>query len=304
MKFENFYIECKTQAERELASNALLGVGYRLVQSNYADLTIGVYDCGTFQFLNQNTKYGETLKFSDFMSKYSNQFREKIIQAMSDFGLGREELSRKLGYSDPYITKMLTLPQSEKVKKKVGEKIDNLYQSKKSIGMLVVDLEQSPEFKKVIEETKAEIKKVAEENEQIKKYLEESREKARSAKAHSEEVVKYSLDLEKELDHKNQVLDKRNDLFKDAEYEIASLNKTVESLRTVLNEKTAEANSVKSAFEHVAKIDNERIAKLERLNKQLGTDLSKRNKDVNLLNFGCMSLCLIVLIMACFLVGG
>lgn len=309
MKFEKMSIECKSQEDKLNVANALDKLGY----SSFGDcinydhlLFVHTYNHGSYQDYGSNDDHdgAELITSSQFQSKYSNQFHEKIKQAMSDFGLGREELSRKLGYSDPYITKMLTLPQSEKVKKKVSEKIDNLYQPKKSIGTLVVDLEQSPEFKKAIAETKAEIKKVAEENEQLKKELEESREKARSAKAHSEEVVKYSLDLEKELDHKNQVLDKRNDLFKDAEYEIASLNKTIESLQTVLNEKNEDIEGIKAAFGRVTKVGSNRIAELENLNKKLGIDLSKRNKDVNLLNFGCVVLGLIILIMACFLAGG
>lgn len=276
MKFEKLVIECGNFQERDSVFKVLDDIGYSdfggCKDEQY--LFVHTYVDGDYVVSHSENNHdgADFMTAAQFLSKYSNQFRKKIIQAMSDFGLGREELSRKLGYSDPYITKMLTLPQSEKVKKKVVEKIDNLYQSKKSIGTLVVDLEQSPEFKKVIAETKAEIKKVAEENEQLKK----------------------------ELDHKNQVLDKRNDLFKDAEYEIASLNKTVESLQTVLNEKNEDIEGIKAAFGRVTKVGSNRIAELESLNKQLGIDLSKRNKDVKLLNFGCVVLGLIVLIMACF----
>jgi len=60
--------------------------------------------------------------------------------------------------------------------------------------------------------------------------------------------------LKKELEHKNQVLDKRNDLLADAEYRINALEKTVKHLQTVLNEKTDRIRALKN------KILNERVA--------------------------------------------
>ena len=42
--------------------------------------------------------------------------------------------------------------------------------------------------------------------------------------------------LKKELDHKNQVLDKRNDLLANAQYEIESMEKTQSALRTRIGE--------------------------------------------------------------------
>lgn len=284
MKFERLVIECKNFQERDSVFSVLDNIGFKGFGNfkNRKDLFVHTYDDGDYvTYIDAtNHKNSKRMSFDEFMVKHSNQFHDKIKQAMSDFGLNREELSMKLGYSAPYITKMLTLPQSEKVKKKVVEKIDNLYQPKQSIGKLVVDLEQSPEFKKVIAETKAEIEKVAEENKQ----------------------------LEKELEHKNQVLDKRNDLLKDAEYEITCLNDTIKNMQIVLNERTDEIDGLSDHIDSLQNILNERmvevvdkrIAELERLNKQLGIDLSKRNKDVRLLNFGCVVLCLIVLVMAYF----
>lgn len=62
----------------------------------------------------------------------------------------------------------------------------------------------------------------------------------------TQELIKHRIDellgeselnaLKKELEHKNQVLDKRNDLLAHAQYEIESMEKTQASLRTVLNE--------------------------------------------------------------------
>jgi septal ring factor EnvC (AmiA/AmiB activator) len=62
----------------------------------------------------------------------------------------------------------------------------------------------------------------------------------------TQELIKHRIDellgeselsaVKKELEHKNQVLDKRNDLLAHAQYEIESMEKTQSSLRTVLNE--------------------------------------------------------------------
>ena len=106
---------------------------------------------------------------------------------------------------------MLTCPQSGKTQTKVIKMIDDLYLKPKSIGKLTVDLSIYPKFKE-------EIEKVVNENNQLKK----------------------------ELDHKNQVLDKRNDLFKDMEYEVNSLNNTVSSLREVLNGLKLENSTLES----------------------------------------------------------
>lgn len=260
MKFENIYIEYTCDEQRDLIFKKLDDMGYKFMNNVILDVEncVGAYDDGDYQ-----TLIGKGIHFHEFMSKYSNQFHDKIKKAMSDFGLGREELSRKLGYSDPYITKMLTLPQSEKVKKKVSEKIELLYVNQ--------DIESDASIQ---------VAAIQKENEQLKK----------------------------ELDHKNQVLDKRNDFFKDAEYEIASLNKTIESLQIVLNEKTTEINDLSKCVDGLQSIlgcevvaaTDKKITELENLNKQLGIDLSKRNKDVNLLNFGCVVLGLIVLIVVCF----
>lgn len=55
--------------------------------------------------------------------------KQSIEKAMAELNMGREELSSALGMSRPYITKMLTRPQSEKTQNKVVGMIDELMQS-------------------------------------------------------------------------------------------------------------------------------------------------------------------------------
>ena len=55
--------------------------------------------------------------------------KQSIEKAMAELNMGREELSSALGMSRPYITKMLTRPQSEKTQSKVVKMIDDLMHS-------------------------------------------------------------------------------------------------------------------------------------------------------------------------------
>ena len=55
--------------------------------------------------------------------------KKSIEKAMAELNMGREELSSALGMSRPYITKMLTCPQSEKTQARVIGMIDELMQS-------------------------------------------------------------------------------------------------------------------------------------------------------------------------------
>lgn len=52
--------------------------------------------------------------------------------------------------------------------------------------------------------------------------------------------------LKKELEHKNQVLDKRNDLLADAEYKINALEKVIKHLQTAPSEKTDRIRDLKN----------------------------------------------------------
>lgn len=201
MKFENLYIECESLEQRDEVFNVCLENGLELYcgANKYQSVRVtgGVFFTIDWKPDAKATK----IDYSQFIAKYGkSEMKQSIEKAMAELKMGREELSSALGMSRPYITKMLTRPQSEKTQAKVIGMIDDLYLKPKSIGKLTVDLSIDPKFKE-------EIEKVVNENNQLKK----------------------------ELDHKNQVLDKRNDLFKDMECEVNSLNNTISSMREVLN---------------------------------------------------------------------
>lgn len=131
MKFESFYIECKNKDQRNELSKHLEDIGFKYIESEDFDLTIGCYDSGTYQYLNHNQKYGiPTYDFEYFMKNHMNEMIKKIHQAKKELGLNNSELSLKMGKSRPYIAKMLNQPQSEKVQNKVIAELDKLIDRK------------------------------------------------------------------------------------------------------------------------------------------------------------------------------
>ena len=131
MKFESFYIECKNKDQRNELSKHLEDIGFKYIESEDFDLTIGCYGSGDYQYLNHNRKYGiPTYDFEYFMKNHMNEMIKKIHQAKKELGLNNSELSLRLGKSRPYIAKMLNQPQSEKVQNKVIAELDKLIDRK------------------------------------------------------------------------------------------------------------------------------------------------------------------------------
>lgn len=130
MKFENLYIECENLEQRDDVANFVKRSGYSYVDSAHGDSTVAIYDNGRFQYLSGSCKFSPSISYSQFMQKYGkSEMKQSIEKAMADLKMGREELSSALGMSRPYITKMLTRPQSEKTQAKVVKMIDELMQS-------------------------------------------------------------------------------------------------------------------------------------------------------------------------------
>ena len=66
--------------------------------------------------------------------------KQSIEKAMAELKMSREELSSALGMSHPYITKMLTCPQSEKTQAKVVKMIDGLIKDKNMKSMSCLEI--------------------------------------------------------------------------------------------------------------------------------------------------------------------
>lgn len=222
MKFEKMVIKCENLEQRDIVIDNLIALGYSQSGNCVDMLFIHTYSRGSFHgYVNGSHHNGAThYTFKEFMEKYmnnSNEMKTLIEKTLFDFKMNREELSKAIGMSKSYITKMLTLPQSEKVQKKVINLVNEFIDKSKpvpvkdkpvSIGEICVDLTLDPKFQEVIDDVKVNVEKCVSENDQLRK----------------------------ELDHKNQILDKRNDKLADAEYEINAMKKTIDSMRNVLNE--------------------------------------------------------------------
>lgn len=153
MKFESFYIECKNKDQRNELSKHLEDIGFKYIESEDFDLTIGCYDSGTYQYLNHNQKYGiPTYDFEYFMKNHMNEMIKKIHQAKKELGLNNSELSLRMGKSRPYIAKMLNQPQSEKVQNKVIKQLDNILDTENYLKPYAEQAKKMQEDAKIMSE--------------------------------------------------------------------------------------------------------------------------------------------------------
>jgi len=127
MKFENFYVNCNTETQINIVANIAKSNGYKEIpREDLNESIIGFYENGNFQYLPNNCRYGKTLNFDEFISKYGkqNEMVELINKAKSELKMNDSELSLAIGKSRQYIGKMLRLPQSKKVQDKVIKEIN------------------------------------------------------------------------------------------------------------------------------------------------------------------------------------
>lgn len=178
MKFESFYIECKNKDQRNELSKHLEDIGFKYIESEDFDLTIGCYGSGDYQYLNHNRKYGiPTYDFEYFMKNHMNEMIKKIHQAKKELGLNNSELSLRMGKSRPYIAKMLNQPQSEKVQNKVIAELDKLLNHPEVDDTFVSNLadeleskdKEISDLKKIIESKDLAISGLIKQNDEAKK---------------------------------------------------------------------------------------------------------------------------------------
>lgn len=86
--------------------------------------------------------------------------KQSIEKAMAELKLNRHELSSALGMSRPYITKMLTCPQSEKTQARVVKMIDELMQSGGAKNIPIPDSAEKFLLKGIIDERDKAIKEL------------------------------------------------------------------------------------------------------------------------------------------------
>ena len=161
MKFENLYIECENLEQRDEVIGVCRGEGLIFQGVSRDDeLAVRVMEGCFFSMYWEPSEDAKNISYQEFISKYGkSEMKKSIEKAMADLKLNRHELSSALGMSRPYITKMLTCPQSEKAQARVVKMIDELIKNKnmKSMSCLEitgvsVDCEKIQEQQKTIKE--------------------------------------------------------------------------------------------------------------------------------------------------------
>lgn len=266
MKFENLYIECENLEQRDEVADFVKRSGYSYVDSAHEDSTVAIYDDGRFQYLG-SCKFSPSIGYSQFMEKYGkSEMKQSIEKAMADLKMGREELSSALGMSRPYITKMLTRPQSEKTQAKVIGMIDKLIKSKNAV---------------LIDESK---------QNEIDEFIRKTEEDIAIEQGIANNNAKISLQKEKTIKDLNQAL----------EYKDQLLAKNEDDLHKVTNRANSykEDNSkLKENIDYLVASNNEKDAELlacEKLTADLSNQveiLKRKNKEINI----CYSIVCVIL---------
>ena len=160
---QNLHINCIDLNERGLVFQRLIDMGFEHRGVDFYFKNVNVNHTQNF-FMTATGgdiwRASEVLIGKEFISKYGkSEMKKSIEKAMAELKLNRHELSSALGMSRPYITKMLTCPQSEKTQARVVKMIDELIKNKnmKSMSCLEitgvsVDCEKIQEQQKTIKE--------------------------------------------------------------------------------------------------------------------------------------------------------
>ena len=270
MKFENLYIECENLEQRDEVADFVKRSGYSYVDSAHEDSTVAIYDDGRFQYLG-SCKFSPSISYQEFMQKYGrSEMKGSIEKAMAELKIGREELSSALGMSRPYITKMLTRPQSEKTQAKVIGMIDKLIKSKNAV---LIDESKQNEIDEFIRKTEEDIaieRGIANNNAKISLEKEKTIKDLNQALEYKDQLLaKYQDDLQKQT---NQSSDYINDNLK--------LSEKIQELRSHNHSITSRKNSERMQFE---KLTTELSNQVE--------ILKRKNKDINI----CYSIVCVIL---------
>lgn len=236
MKFESFYIECKNKDQRNELSKHLEDVGFKYIESEDFDLTIGCYRNEFYQYLNHRAVYGSpTFDFEYFMKNHMNEMIKKIHQAKKELDLNNSELSLKMGKSRPYIAKMLNQPQSEKVQNKVIAELDKLLDEPEVDDTFAPNLadeleskdKEITDLKKIIESKDLAISGLIKQNDEAKKIHDKDINTL-------VEVEGNFIGAKIDLDRTKVELDYFVNQYKQSESDVASLKSKIKRERIII----------------------------------------------------------------------
>ena len=243
---QNLHINCIDLNERGLVFQKLIDMGFEHRGVDFYLKNVNVNHTQNF-FMTATGgdiwRASEVLTGKEFISKYGkSEMKKSIEKAMAELKLNRHELSSALGMSRPYITKMLTCPQSEKTQARVVKMIDGLIKNKNMKSMSCLEATGvSVDCEKIQEQRKA-IKELS----QALEYKDQL-------------LAKNEDDLQKQTNQSNDYI---NDNLK--------LSEKIQELRSHNHSITSRKNSERMQFE---KLTTE-------LSNQVGI-LKRKNKDIN-----------------------
>lgn len=211
MKFENIYIGCKNQNERKSVIEVVESKGYKFRNNGIEDeeLIVCLYSDGEYQ-VSTGVQW-VTLTYQQFMDKYGmTDLKGKIEEAKNKTHMSLHQLSKAIGFNEHYLSAVVKRNRSESTQKKVIALLDDLI--KKSQQELTHD------FQGKALNTQVEDAMMIPKTEYSEMY---SKNTALCFKVGS---------LEKELEHKNQVLDKRNDLYANLELQLKDKDEEIKKI--------------------------------------------------------------------------
>lgn len=242
MVFEKLSIDCESIENRNEVFKVLNSIGYKGIGDHEDFLFVHTYKDGDYQTYYEHDNVKQ-LTYKQFMEKYSNKesvmnkqlMISRINAAKEKLNLGNSELSLKLGHNRNYISRVLHQenPSVEQITK-VVDKVNALIGEQR---------ESLPEFKHTPIVDAVMVSK-----------------------------VEYDS-LKKELDHKNQVLDKRNAVL---ENHINRVNELELQLKTtqqkfvdVVDQKDSEIKKLQNDRNHATNQYQGKRAQVVRLNEKL-----------------------------------
>lgn len=214
MGFERLSIDCESIENRNEVFKVLDSIGGKGVGEHDNLLFVHLYEDGEYlTYFNQHDHYGaKKLNYKQFMEKYGmSDLKKKIEEAKKVTGLSASALSQKLGFQHKYLTNAVREASAQR-QKEIIAKLDGLI------------------FK--------------EQNELTHDF------EGKALNVNIDDAVMVSKaeyeGLKKEVDHKNQVLDKRNDLYQKLELECKDKDEAIKQGLENVADKILSINNLES----------------------------------------------------------
>lgn len=254
MVFKEFAVRCETLKQRNEVIIVLEGIGYKKsdTESNDNDLVVGCYKDGEYMAVTYSC-ISKKLTYRQFMEKYEmSNLKKKIEEAKKVTGLSASALSEKLGFQHKYLTNAVREASTQR-QKEIITKLDGLIF--KEENELTHDFEG-----KVL-------------NVNIADAVMVSKDEYSEMYSKNTALCVEVGHLKKEVEYKNQVLDKRNAVLENHiervnELEL-QLKATQQKFVDVVDQKDKEIKMLQNNCNHATNQYQGKRAQVVRLNEKV-----------------------------------